>query len=145
MGPAGEGGSAEGLRAYYKAKIEEAELAVRNKTQNLRRLEAQRNELNAKGAPLGRERARSRSSLLTRRRSATAARRATAAARAGVVRGRGGESDEQDEGARQGASHSQPARLLAARAVRERMRAQMPPFCRAVVARGRRGWRGDMR
>jgi len=50
MGPAGEGGSAEGLRAYYKAKIEEAELAVRNKTQNLRRLEAQRNELNAKGA-----------------------------------------------------------------------------------------------
>lgn len=39
----------EGLKAYYKAKIEEAELAVRNKTQNLRRLEAQRNELNSKG------------------------------------------------------------------------------------------------
>jgi len=41
--------SQEGLKAYYKAKIEEAELAVRNKTQNLRRLEAQRNELNSKG------------------------------------------------------------------------------------------------
>ncbi len=40
----------EGLKAYYKAKIEEAEIAVRNKTQNLRRLEAQRNELNTKGA-----------------------------------------------------------------------------------------------
>jgi hypothetical protein len=40
----------EGLKAYFKAKIEEAEIAVRNKTQNLRRLEAQRNELNTKGA-----------------------------------------------------------------------------------------------
>ena len=40
----------EGLKTYYKAKIEEYEIAVRNKTQNLRRLEAQRNELNTKGA-----------------------------------------------------------------------------------------------
>lgn len=40
----------DGLRSYYKAKIEEYEIAVRNKTQNLRRLEAQRNELNTKGA-----------------------------------------------------------------------------------------------
>lgn len=39
----------DGLRAYYKAKIEEYEIAVRDKTQNLRRLEAQRNELNSKG------------------------------------------------------------------------------------------------
>lgn len=39
----------DGLRAYYKAKIEEHEIAVRDKTQNLRRLEAQRNELNTKG------------------------------------------------------------------------------------------------
>jgi 26S proteasome regulatory subunit T6 len=38
------------LTTYYKAKIEEYEIAVRNKTQNLRRLEAQRNELNTKGA-----------------------------------------------------------------------------------------------
>jgi len=37
------------LSTFYRAKIEEAELALRNKTQNLRRLEAQRNELNAKG------------------------------------------------------------------------------------------------
>ena len=40
----------DGLRDYYRAKIEEYELAVRDKTQNLRRLEAQRNELNNKGA-----------------------------------------------------------------------------------------------
>lgn len=44
------GGAKEGLRAYYTAKIEEHELAVRSKTQNLARLQAQRNELNAKGA-----------------------------------------------------------------------------------------------
>uniref|UniRef100_A0A7S0XHG9 AAA+ ATPase domain-containing protein n=1 Tax=Mantoniella antarctica TaxID=81844 RepID=A0A7S0XHG9_9CHLO len=42
------GGAKEGLRAYYTAKIEEHELAVRSKTQNLARLQAQRNELNAK-------------------------------------------------------------------------------------------------
>ena len=40
----------DGLRSYYRAKIEEYEVAVRDKTQNLRRLEAQRNELNHKGA-----------------------------------------------------------------------------------------------
>ena len=40
----------DGLRGYYRAKIEEYELAVRDKTSNLRRLEAQRNELNQKGA-----------------------------------------------------------------------------------------------
>ena len=40
----------EGLKVFYKSKIEETEIAVRNKTQNLRRLEAQRNELNTKGA-----------------------------------------------------------------------------------------------
>ena len=39
----------DGLRGYYRAKIEEFELAVRDKTSNLRRLEAQRNELNHKG------------------------------------------------------------------------------------------------
>jgi hypothetical protein len=40
----------DGLRSYYRTKIEEYEIAVRDKTQNLRRLEAQRNELNHKGA-----------------------------------------------------------------------------------------------
>merc|ERR1719253_1636641 len=38
----------DGLKSYYRAKIEEYEVAVRDKTQNLRRLEAQRNELNHK-------------------------------------------------------------------------------------------------
>ncbi|KAI9229774.1 MAG: 26S protease regulatory subunit 8 [Piptocephalis tieghemiana] len=38
----------EGIRSYYQAKIEEAELTISDKTHNLRRLEAQRNALNAK-------------------------------------------------------------------------------------------------
>ena len=38
-----------GLRAYYDAKIEALGVALRDKTQNLRRLEAQRNELNGRG------------------------------------------------------------------------------------------------
>lgn len=40
----------EGLKAYYKAKIEELEIQARDKQLNLRRLEAQRNDLNTKGA-----------------------------------------------------------------------------------------------
>jgi 26S proteasome regulatory subunit T6 len=39
----------EGLKSYYISKIEELQLTVNEKTQNLRRLQAQRNELNAKG------------------------------------------------------------------------------------------------
>ena len=39
----------DGLRQYYITKIEELQLVVNEKTQNLRRLQAQRNELNAKG------------------------------------------------------------------------------------------------
>ena len=38
------------LKSYYQAKIEAAELTINQKTQNLRRLEAQRNALNARGA-----------------------------------------------------------------------------------------------
>eukprot|EP00455_Lapot_gusevi_P047129 TRINITY_DN6327_c0_g1_i1.p1 TRINITY_DN6327_c0_g1~~TRINITY_DN6327_c0_g1_i1.p1 ORF type:complete len:397 (+),score=92.22 TRINITY_DN6327_c0_g1_i1:57-1247(+) len=38
----------EGIKSYYKSKIDELEIIVADKTQNLRRLEAQRNELNAK-------------------------------------------------------------------------------------------------
>mmetsp|Transcript_21919 Transcript_21919/g.37473 ORF Transcript_21919/g.37473 Transcript_21919/m.37473 type:complete len:400 (-) Transcript_21919:492-1691(-) len=41
------GGKGEGLSAYYKAKIEEMELKVKDKSHNLLRLEAQRNELNS--------------------------------------------------------------------------------------------------
>ena len=37
-----------GLKSYYVSKIEEMELTVRDKVQNLERLQAQRNELNAK-------------------------------------------------------------------------------------------------
>lgn len=39
----------EGFRPYYITKIEELQLIVAEKSQNLRRLQAQRNELNAKG------------------------------------------------------------------------------------------------
>jgi cytoskeletal protein RodZ len=38
-----------GIKAYYQAKIEAAELTINERTQNLRRLEAQRNALNARG------------------------------------------------------------------------------------------------
>jgi len=38
-----------GIKAYYQAKIEAAEITINHKTQNLRRLEAQRNALNARG------------------------------------------------------------------------------------------------
>ena len=41
----------EGLRSYYKAKIEELEIQARDKQHNLRRLEGQRNDLNGKGKP----------------------------------------------------------------------------------------------
>ncbi len=38
----------QGLKQYYITKIEELQLTVSEKNQNLRRLQAQRNELNAK-------------------------------------------------------------------------------------------------
>ncbi|KAI8640352.1 26S protease regulatory subunit 8 [Parasitella parasitica] len=38
----------EGIKSYYQAKIEECELVMNEKSQDLRRLEAQRNALNAK-------------------------------------------------------------------------------------------------
>ncbi|CAI9727744.1 26S proteasome regulatory subunit 8 [Octopus vulgaris] len=38
----------DGIKSYYISKTEELQLIVTEKTQNLRRLEAQRNELNAK-------------------------------------------------------------------------------------------------
>jgi len=41
-------GSGEGLRTYYITKIEELMLTVTDKRQDVRRLQAQRNELNAK-------------------------------------------------------------------------------------------------
>jgi len=41
-----------GIEAYFTTKIEAAELVINSKTQNLRRLEAQRNALNARGKPV---------------------------------------------------------------------------------------------
>lgn len=38
-----------GIKSYYQAKIEASEILINQKTQNLRRLEAQRNALNARG------------------------------------------------------------------------------------------------
>jgi hypothetical protein len=49
MGAAGRA-VAPGLSSYYKGKIEELEIHIKDKGHNLRRLEAQRNELNAHGA-----------------------------------------------------------------------------------------------
>lgn len=48
--PATPAAQTAGLTSYYQQKIELLELTVRDKTQNLRRLQAQRNELNSKGA-----------------------------------------------------------------------------------------------
>jgi hypothetical protein len=42
-----------GIKAYYQAKIEATELTINERTQNLRRLEAQRNALNARGTRFG--------------------------------------------------------------------------------------------
>ena len=39
-----------GLSTYFKGKIDSLEIVQRTKESNLRRLQAQRNELNAKGA-----------------------------------------------------------------------------------------------
>jgi hypothetical protein len=39
----------QGLRTYYKGKIEGLEMRIREKQMDLRRMEAQRNELNTKG------------------------------------------------------------------------------------------------
>lgn len=54
-GPASKGGAMSvgagrdlGVHSYYQGKIDEMELVVRDRTQNLERLKAQRNELNAK-------------------------------------------------------------------------------------------------
>ena len=38
-----------GLKPYFRSKVEALDIAVRDGTQNLRRLEAQRNELNSRG------------------------------------------------------------------------------------------------
>lgn len=51
MGVAGPVQPGDGLRSYYESKVEELELRIRTKQHDLKRLEAQRNELNSRGAP----------------------------------------------------------------------------------------------
>ncbi len=91
MGRAG----GDGLKGYYRAKIEELELQVKDKTHNLRRLEAQRNELNSHGAQpeaLATEPAHSHRAIVTESlatRSPHAEGGAAAASRAGLLCGRG--------------------------------------------------------
>lgn len=46
------GSRGDGFKSYYTTKIEELLLVVAEKSMNLRRLQAQRNELNAKGTLL---------------------------------------------------------------------------------------------
>jgi 26S proteasome regulatory subunit T6 len=44
-----EGNGGGGLRSYYQTKIDQLALTLTNKQMDLRRLEAQRNDLNSKG------------------------------------------------------------------------------------------------
>jgi hypothetical protein len=41
-------GEEKGVRTYYQSKIDELDIITRDRSQNLQRLKAQRNELNAK-------------------------------------------------------------------------------------------------
>lgn len=41
--------TSDGVRTFFKTKIKELEAKLREKTQDLRRLQAQRNELNSRG------------------------------------------------------------------------------------------------
>ena len=55
VGEPGASDGGEGLKKYYSSKVEELQLTVAERTQNLRRLQAQRNELNAKVRMLSEE------------------------------------------------------------------------------------------
>jgi hypothetical protein len=54
----------EGIKSYYQAKIEECELVMNEKSQDLRRLEAQRNALNAKGKTISKQKKKKTSNNL---------------------------------------------------------------------------------
>ena len=55
MTASSQNSSQEGLRQYYVTKVEKLQLTVTERNQNLRRLQAQRNELNAKVRMLSEE------------------------------------------------------------------------------------------
>lgn len=100
-----------GLGDYYRAKIEELEVRIRDRQHNLSRMEAQRNELNTKGEKAGRRlplaccQAGDRGAMANEvcpGCSADASRGAAAAARARQLRGRG---DQGEPGAGGAAAH----------------------------------------
>ena len=43
------GDETKGIGSYYQSKVEELEVMIRDKSENLERLRAQRNELNSQG------------------------------------------------------------------------------------------------
>lgn len=103
-------GPGHGLRDYYRGKIEELEIAIKEKQHNLRRIEAQRNELNSRGAwPAGSAPTRDWDgpppppqrcpSACLPACSAVAQGRAAAAARARQLCGGGDQGEQQLEGA----------------------------------------------
>lgn len=97
-----DGPKGEGFRSYYIQKIEELQLIVAEKSQNLRRLQAQRNELNAKGTYVQNKGKISIELLILH--SSHAARGTAAATGAGQLCRRGCQANGQEEGPREGAS-----------------------------------------
>eukprot|EP00955_Chlamydomonas_euryale_P009985 107350-Chlamydomonas_euryale.AAC.6 len=112
----------EGLRSYYKGKIEELEILIKDKSHNLHRLEAQRNELNAHGASdrckicvhdnsacwFGTQYKATQSTgyLVHTFRSANAEGGAQSVARARIVRGRGYQGHGKEQSPGQGMSNT---------------------------------------
>ena len=82
------------MGSYYRAKTAELEVRVAENTQNLRRLEAQRNELNAKGE---RKRVVEQKERRTHNDADEEARREEEAERKTEETGKGAEKDAREE------------------------------------------------
>lgn len=98
-----------GIKSYYQAKIESSEILINQKTQNLRRLEAQRNALNARGQcfyDLKKYFFKIKVLILLNC-SASIARGAPIASRARQLCWRSGESNGKDQGFGQGPTRGQ--------------------------------------